>query len=49
MNYNATSISKYARKDPPFNMASLGEKIDCQYVFSRNKHYSVKKIKPQNK
>jgi hypothetical protein len=49
MNHNATSISKYARKDPPFNMAGLGEKIDCHHVFSRNKHYSVKKIKPQNK
>ncbi len=37
INHNATSISKYARKDPPFNIANLGEQIDCNNVFSRKK------------
>lgn len=44
-NHNATSIGKYTRKDPPFNIAALGEKIDCRYVFSRNSIYSAMKIK----
>ncbi|WP_410320049.1 type II toxin-antitoxin system antitoxin SocA domain-containing protein [Methanobrevibacter sp.] len=44
-NHNATSIGKYTRKDPPFNIATLGEKIDCRYVFSRNSIYSAMKIK----
>ena len=48
-NHNATSIGKYTRKDPPFNIATLGEKIDCRYVFSRNSIYSAMKIKLKNK
>lgn len=44
-NHNATSIGKYTRKDPPFNIAELGEKIDCRYVFSRNSIYSAMKLK----
>ena len=44
-NHNATSIGKYTRKYPPFNIAALGEKIDCRYVFSRNSIYSAMKIK----
>ena len=49
INHNANSIGKYTRKDPPFNIANLGEKIDCRYVFSRNNKYSIRKIKQKNK
>ncbi|MEE1128896.1 MAG: Panacea domain-containing protein [Methanobrevibacter sp.] len=48
-NHNASSIAKYTRNDPPFNIAHLGEKIDCRYVFSRNNNYSMRKIKLKNK
>lgn len=44
-NHNASSIAKYARRDPPFSMASLGEKIDHIYVFSRKEEYSMIKTK----
>ena len=46
---NASTIIKYAIKDPPIIMADFGEDIDCRYVFSRNKKYSARKIKLQNK
>jgi hypothetical protein len=37
---NASSITKYAIKDPPISIANLNEKIDFRYVFSRNTNYS---------
>ena len=40
-NNNANTIISYARKDPPIIIANLGEKIDCRYVFSRNKNYKI--------
>ena len=43
--HNASSIAKYTRNDPPFNAAALGDEIDCRYVFSRKKEYSLRKIK----
>ena len=46
---NATSISKYARNDPPCHIARLGEKIDCRYVLLRNREYSARKLKANNK
>ena len=48
-NHNATSIAKYARNDPPFIMANLGDEIDHRYVFSRKEEYSMMKVKLQNK
>ena len=44
-NRNATSITKYAIKDPPISMAKFGERIDSRYVFSRNQKYSMIKNK----
>ena len=49
INHNASSIAKYTRTDPPFSAANLGEEIDCRYVFSRKKEYSLRKIKIKNK
>ena len=46
---NATSIGKYTLKDPPFNYARLGERIDCRNVLFRNREYSIRKIKLKNK
>ena len=46
---NATMISKYTRKDPPFYIAGLGEEIDCRYVILRNREYSIRKINLTNK
>lgn len=34
-NNNASSITKYAIKDPPIIMADFGEEIDYHYVFLR--------------
>lgn len=42
---NASTILKYAIKDPPLHMADLGEDIDYKYVFCRNNKYSTIKIK----
>ena len=44
-NENATSITNYAKKDPPINIANFGEEINSKHVFSRNSEYSVKKNK----
>ena len=41
INRNATSITKYAIKDPPINKARFGEKIDYRHVFLRNEKYSM--------
>ena len=41
---NASTISKYAKKDPPVNMANLGDNLECKYVSSRDHEYSFKKI-----
>ena len=49
INNNASSITKYAKKDPPVTIADLGDEIDCRYVFSRNYEYSIGKIKLKNK
>ena len=38
---NASSITKYAIKDPPIIVADLDEEIDFRYVFSRNDEYSI--------
>ena len=40
-NNNASSITRYAIKDPPITVAKLGEEIDFRYVFSRNGEYSA--------
>ncbi len=40
-NNNASSITKYAIKDPPINVANFGDEIDFRYVFSRNNEYSI--------
>ena len=40
-NENATTITKYARRDPPISVAELGEPIDFRYVFSRDREYSL--------
>jgi len=45
---NAASITQYARNDPPVNMANFGDKLDCRYVFSRNREYSFKKYNLKN-
>ncbi len=42
---NASTIMKYAIKDPPLHIADLGEDIDYKYVFCRNNKYSTIKIK----
>ena len=49
INNNASTMIKYAIRDPPMTVAEFGENIDCRYVFSRNEKYSVRKIKLQNK
>ncbi len=41
INNNATTITKYAIKDPPLHIANFGEDIDYRYVFSRNNDYSA--------
>ena len=48
-NNNASTMNKYAIKDPPIMIADFGEDIDCKYVFSRNEKYSARKIKLHNK
>ena len=48
INHNASSIAKYARNDSPFSVADLGDEIDCRYVFSRKKEYSIIKIRLEN-
>lgn len=40
-NNNASSITRYAIKDPPITVADFGENIDFRYVFSRNSEYSI--------
>ncbi|WP_296872561.1 type II toxin-antitoxin system antitoxin SocA domain-containing protein [uncultured Methanobrevibacter sp.] len=40
-NENATTITKYAKKDSPINAAEFGEPIDFRYVFSRGDEYSL--------
>ena len=40
-NNNASSITRYAIKDPPIIIADFGEEIDFRYVFSRNNEYSI--------
>lgn len=49
INNNAHTITQYAKKDPPLDMADFGENIDCRHVFSRNRKYSARKIKIKNK
>ena len=44
-NNNASSITRYAIKDPPINAADFGDNINYKYVKSRNKVYSIKKNK----
>ena len=46
---NASTITKYAIKDPPLIMTDFGKNIDYRYVFSRNNNYSARKIKLKNK
>ena len=45
INNNASTITRYAIKDPPIIIANLDEKIDFRYVFSRNEKYSLLKNK----
>ena len=45
IDHNASSIAKYTRNDSPFIVADLGDEIDCRYVFSRKKEYSMMKIR----
>jgi hypothetical protein len=40
-NKNATSITRYAIKNPPITIAKLGDEIDFRYVFSRDNEYSL--------
>jgi hypothetical protein len=40
-NENATTITKYAKNDPPINIADFGDEIDFRYVFSRGDEYSL--------
>ena len=40
-NSNASSITRYAIRDPPIIIAKPGEEIDFRYVFSRNSEYSI--------
>ena len=37
---NASTITKYAIKDPPLHIADFGDVIDYRYVFCRNDNYS---------
>ena len=48
-NNNASTMIKYAIRDPPIIIADFGEDIDCRYVFSRNEKYSARKIRLYNK
>lgn len=41
INNNASSITKYAIKDPPIIIADFDEEIDFRYVFSRDEEYSI--------
>ena len=38
---NATTITKYAKNDPPIDIADFGEEIDFRHVLSRNNEYSI--------
>ena len=38
---NATTITKYAKRDPPISVAEFGEPIDFRYVSSRGNEYSI--------
>lgn len=38
---NATTITKYAKNDPPISIADFGDEIDFRYVFSRDNEYSL--------
>ena len=38
---NATTITKYAKNDPPISIADFGDEIDFRYVFSRDREYSI--------
>ena len=40
-NNNASTITKYATRDPPIFIANFGEEIDLRFVFTRNKKYSI--------
>ncbi|MBE6501971.1 MAG: DUF4065 domain-containing protein [Methanobrevibacter thaueri] len=40
-NENATTITKYAKKDPPISIAEFGDEIDFRHVFSRDNEYSI--------
>ena len=40
-NNNASTITKYATRDPPIIIANFGEEIDFRFVFTRNKKYSI--------
>ena len=44
-NNNATSMTRYAIKDPPINEARIGENLNIKNVKMRNRLYSVKKNK----
>ena len=46
---NANTILRYAKKDPPLMIADFGENLDCRYVFSRNRKYSISKLNLTNK
>ena len=37
-NNNASSITKYAKYDPPIFIANLNERIDCRFVFLKMRH-----------
>ena len=38
---NATTVTKYAKNDPPIHIADFGDEIDFRYVFSRDNEYSL--------
>ena len=40
INENATTITRYAKKDPPIAIADFGEQIDFRHVLSRENEYS---------
>jgi hypothetical protein len=40
-NENATTITKYAKRDPPISLADFGEEIDFRHVLSRDGEYSM--------
>lgn len=48
-NNNASTMIRYAIRDPPISIADFGEDIDCRHVFSRNEKYSARKIRLHNK